>query len=102
MGIIYGSIFTFSRASGLRFARILILQLLCTLYGVFLSLRVKVRKVLTSLNVPFSFPDELARMFSTAGLVEEQNHIDRRLQVNRGRQLRMYRVWIQCKYRKPR
>ncbi|XP_077865095.1 tRNA N(3)-cytidine methyltransferase METTL2-like [Saccoglossus kowalevskii] len=45
--------------------------------------------------------DELREMMTSAGLIEEQNTIDRRLQVNRGRQLTMYRVWIQCKYRKP-
>ena len=46
--------------------------------------------------------EDLSQMFQEAGVVEEQNYVDRRLQVNRGRQLKMYRIWIQCKYRKQR
>lgn len=51
--------------------------------------------------VYFFTSEELKQLTAAAGFEEEQMLVDRRLQVNRSRMLKMYRVWIQGKFRKP-
>ena len=50
----------------------------------------------------FFTEQEVSQLFEQeAGLERLQLISDRRLQVNRGKQLKMFRVWIQAKFRKP-
>ncbi|NWW96706.1 METL2 protein, partial [Rhynochetos jubatus] len=52
-------------------------------------------------RVYFFTKDEVWNMFNVAGLTEVQHLVDRRLQVNRKKKVKMQRVWIQSKFQKP-
>ncbi|VEL26302.1 unnamed protein product, partial [Protopolystoma xenopodis] len=45
--------------------------------------------------------DEIHSLFSSIGFDEIENKLDRRLVVNRLKMSKMYRVWVQSKYKKP-
>lgn len=51
--------------------------------------------------VYFFSEKEIEDLFTSAGLVKKQVWIDRRLQVNRAKRLKMYRIWIQSIFSKP-
>ncbi|KAF9436382.1 hypothetical protein BGZ76_004113 [Entomortierella beljakovae] len=51
-------------------------------------------------RVYFFESDEIVKLFGSKFTIE-QNAVDRRLIVNRLRQIKMYRVWLQGKFRKP-
>ncbi|XP_029461623.1 methyltransferase-like protein 8 isoform X3 [Rhinatrema bivittatum] len=52
-------------------------------------------------QVYFFTEGETHRIFTSAGLSQVQNLVDRRLKINRKKEVKMPRVWIQSKFQKP-
>lgn len=50
--------------------------------------------------VSFFTEEELHSLFADVGLEKTFSFMDKRLLINRNKQLRMYRRWVQCTYRK--
>ena len=50
--------------------------------------------------VYFYTEKDIEELFTGAGLIKKQIWTDRRLQINRAKRLKMYRVWIQSIFKK--
>ena len=50
----------------------------------------------------FRTKEELDELFEAEGFSVEAHHVDRRLIVNRAKQVKMHRVWLQAKYKKKK
>ena len=72
-----------------------------TQFNVLLSCDNPCQCIIIMWQLIFQNTEEIEHLMKSAGLGKEQLLTDQRLQVNRGKQLKMYRVWIQGKFYKP-